>query len=65
MGDDRAPLTLDSKAPKGQLFDFARNETRFRMLMQKNPARAKALMAEAQTDVRRRFELLARLAEEN
>ena len=56
------PLVLDSKAPSVELGQFTRNETRFRILAQRNPARAQALLATAQTDVRRRFDLLTRLA---
>ena len=41
---------------------FMRNETRFRMLAQRDPARAKMLGAQAQIDVTRRFEMLLRLA---
>ncbi|MCB9526329.1 MAG: 4Fe-4S binding protein, partial [Myxococcales bacterium] len=59
------PLMLDSKPPKGDIGQFTRNETRFRMLMQKNPGRAKALLEQAQTDVQRRFDLLVRLAQES
>jgi pyruvate-ferredoxin/flavodoxin oxidoreductase len=57
-------LVLDSKTPKGRLLSFAQNETRFRMLMQRDPTRAKMLMEQSETDIRRRFDLLVRLAKE-
>ncbi len=62
VAEGQPPLTLDSKAPGERLDAFMRNETRFRMLAQRDPARAKMLGAQAQTDVTRRFEMLLRLA---
>jgi hypothetical protein len=44
------------------MIDFARNETRFRMVEQQNPARFKALMEEAQTDIFTRWATYEQLA---
>ena len=57
------PLVVDSKPPKKALREFAYNESRFRMLTASNPERAARLLADAQDDVRRRFDLLVGLAE--
>ncbi len=56
------PLKLDSSPPKGKLVDFARNETRFRMVEQQNPARFRELMDEAQTDIYTRWAMYEQLA---
>ena len=48
-------MSLDSKAPKGALSDFAYGEARYKMLRKRDPARAKELMALAQGDVERRY----------
>lgn len=45
------PFQLDSKAPAVPLETYAYNETRYRMLLQGNQARAEALMQQAQHDV--------------
>ena len=51
----QSPLRLDSPASKGQVIDFTRNETRFRMVEQQDPARFKELMAllQSKSDERR------------
>jgi pyruvate-ferredoxin/flavodoxin oxidoreductase len=56
------PLKLDSTPPKGKLVDFARNETRFRMVEQQDPARFRELMDEAQTDIYTRWATYEQLA---
>ena len=56
------PLQLDSGEPKHGIKDFARNETRFRMVEQQDPARFRDLMATAQADVTRRIALYEHLA---
>ena len=56
------PLKLDSSPPKGKLVDFARNETRFRMVEQQDPARFRQLMDEAQTDIYTRWATYEQLA---
>jgi pyruvate-ferredoxin/flavodoxin oxidoreductase len=57
------PLKLDSKAPSIPYTDFALKETRFRMLQQSNPERAKHLLAEAQRVARARYDLYRQMAE--
>ncbi|HEX7602410.1 MAG TPA: 2-oxoacid:acceptor oxidoreductase family protein, partial [Polyangiaceae bacterium] len=57
-----SPLKLDSSAPKGKMIDFARNETRFRMVEQQNPERFRELMGEAQTDIYTRWATYEQLA---
>jgi pyruvate-ferredoxin/flavodoxin oxidoreductase len=56
------PLKLDSGAPKGTLEQLVRNETRFRMVEQRDPDRFKSLLAAAQQDVQRRHALYEQLA---
>jgi pyruvate-ferredoxin/flavodoxin oxidoreductase len=51
------PLVLDSKAPSITLDKFESNETRFTMLRNSDPAAAKALLAQAQTEVEARWRL--------
>jgi pyruvate-ferredoxin/flavodoxin oxidoreductase len=55
--EDKNPFILDSKAPSIPLEQYAYNETRYRMLLQSNEERAKALMHQAQEDVRERWQL--------
>jgi pyruvate-ferredoxin/flavodoxin oxidoreductase len=57
-----SPLKLDSSPPKGTVVDFARNETRFRMVEQQDPARFKQLIDSAQGDVEQRWALYEQLA---
>jgi pyruvate-ferredoxin/flavodoxin oxidoreductase len=57
-----SPLKLDSSAPKGKVIDFARNETRFRMVEQQNPTRFRMLIGEAQADVLTRWATYEQLA---
>jgi pyruvate-ferredoxin/flavodoxin oxidoreductase len=58
------PLHLDSKAPDLPLRAYAYNETRYTMLAQRDPAAARAALAAAEADVRRRWALYERLAAE-
>ncbi|MEO8970012.1 MAG: pyruvate:ferredoxin (flavodoxin) oxidoreductase [Ktedonobacteraceae bacterium] len=60
---DKNPFILDSKAPSIPLEQYAYNETRYRMLLQSNEERAKALMSQAQEDVRERWQLYQHMAE--
>jgi pyruvate-ferredoxin/flavodoxin oxidoreductase len=57
------PLQLDSPAPNHQLAQFMANETRFRMVEQKNPQRYKELLGLANNQVNQRFALYQRMAE--
>jgi pyruvate-ferredoxin/flavodoxin oxidoreductase len=56
-------LQLDSGAPNNQLAQFMANETRFRMVEQRNPERYKALLEGAQRQVADRYALYHQLAE--
>lgn len=56
------PLSIDSKKPTIPLEQYAYNETRYRMLLQSDEQRAKALMKLAQKDVERRWELYRHMA---
>ena len=57
-----SPLQMDSAAPKGDLGSYVRNETRYRMVEQADPARFRRLLAAAQREVRNRYEAHANLA---
>jgi len=60
--EGESPLKLDSAAPKGKLVDFARNETRFRVVEQQDPERFRALAAAAQDDIYTRWATYESLA---
>ncbi|MFN8010817.1 MAG: pyruvate:ferredoxin (flavodoxin) oxidoreductase [Holophagaceae bacterium] len=49
------PMVLDSGAPKSALAAFMRNETRFRMVEQQDPARFKELLASAEYHLKERY----------
>jgi pyruvate-ferredoxin/flavodoxin oxidoreductase len=49
------PLQIDSQAPKTPVRQFLESENRFKMLTKTNPDQAKALFAQAQTEVERRW----------
>jgi pyruvate-ferredoxin/flavodoxin oxidoreductase len=51
------PLQMDSAAPKTKLTSYVMNETRYRMVERANPDNFKALMAQAQFDVAKRWML--------
>jgi len=57
-----APLVLDSPEPSGSLLAYMRNETRFRMVEQQDPARFAAMAEQSQDEIRARWEVLQRLA---
>lgn len=61
--EGKNPLVIDSKAPSIPVSEYAYNETRYRMLVNKDEVRAEELMAEAGEDARLRWERLQRLAE--
>jgi pyruvate-ferredoxin/flavodoxin oxidoreductase len=60
--EGKNPLTIDSKDPSIPVEDYAYNETRYRMLLQSDEARAEALMKEARSDVTKRWELYKQMA---
>jgi pyruvate-ferredoxin/flavodoxin oxidoreductase len=57
-----SPLKLDSGMPKGKLETFLRNETRFRMVEQRDPVRFAHLLAVAQGDIAKRWALYEQMA---
>jgi pyruvate-ferredoxin/flavodoxin oxidoreductase len=59
----QSSLQLDSTAPNNQLQQFMFNETRFRMVEQRNPDRYKMLLESAKRQVADRFSLYHQLAE--
>ena len=56
------PLQLDSKEPTIPFAQYAFTENRYRTLLAKDPERAKRLVAEAQKDCDRRWNLYRQLA---
>ena len=56
------PLVIDSRDPSISVDAYAYNETRYRMLVQSDEARAEKLMKEARSDVSKRWELLQQMA---
>jgi pyruvate-ferredoxin/flavodoxin oxidoreductase len=62
IGTDESPLQLDSNPPKGSIREFAKNETRFRMVEQADAVRYRELMNQAQQAAVRRFSFYQTLA---
>jgi pyruvate-ferredoxin/flavodoxin oxidoreductase len=60
--EGKNPLIIDSKDPVVDVQEYAYNETRYRMLMQSDEARAEALMKSARQDVAKRWELYQQMA---
>ena len=60
--DFEQPFRLDSRAPKGNLKDFAMQQARFAMLARSNPDECERLLALGQQDVSRRWELYEHMA---
>jgi pyruvate-ferredoxin/flavodoxin oxidoreductase len=60
--EGKNPLQLDSKAPSIPMDEYAYNETRYRMLMQSDEARAEALMRNARGDAAKRWQLYQQMA---
>ena len=56
------PLIIDSKDPSVPVEEYAYHETRYRMLLQSDEARAEMLMTSAKEDVRKRWELYKQMA---
>jgi len=59
----KAPLVLDSRAPKKPFADYAMREARFRMLFKTNPDHAEELLDAAQQDIEDHWEKLKALAQ--
>ena len=62
IDEGKNPLSLDSKDPTISFEDYAYNETRYRMLLQSDEARAEVLMREAKSDAQKRLELYRQMA---
>jgi pyruvate-ferredoxin/flavodoxin oxidoreductase len=60
--EGKNPLLLDSKDPSVPVQDYAYNETRYRMLVQADEARAEMLMQQARNDVANRWDLDRQMA---
>jgi pyruvate-ferredoxin/flavodoxin oxidoreductase len=60
--EGKSPLVLDSRAPKIPFEEYAYKETRFRILTQTQPERAKMLLKEAQEDIKIRWRQYEHLA---
>jgi pyruvate-ferredoxin/flavodoxin oxidoreductase len=60
--EGKRPLVLDSKAPSIGLEKYIYNETRYTMLVQSNPAAAKALLEQAKADVAERWRMYEHMA---
>ncbi len=56
------PLNMDSKEPSIPLEQYVYNETRYRMLVQSDEARAEMLLKQAQNDVSKRWEYYQQMA---
>jgi pyruvate-ferredoxin/flavodoxin oxidoreductase len=56
------PLTIDSKAPSVPLDQYIYNETRYRMLRQSDPERARELLEQAQAEAHSRWDRHQQLA---
>lgn len=56
------PLVIDSKEPTISVSDYAYGETRYRMLLQADEARAELLMKQATGDAAKRWELYKSMA---
>ncbi len=60
--EGKNPLVLDSKDPTIPVKDYAYNETRYRMLVQSDEARAEMLIMQAQKEVNKRWEMYKQMA---
>ncbi|MBI4928550.1 MAG: hypothetical protein HY835_12340, partial [Anaerolineae bacterium] len=60
--EGKNPLSIDSKEPTIDIQEYAYNETRYRMLVQADEARAEMLMKSAREDASKRWELYKQMA---
>lgn len=60
--EGKNPLQIDSRAPTIPVEEYAYNETRYRMLLQSDEARAELLMKQARGDVEKRWNLYQQMA---
>ena len=63
LDEGKNPLKLDSKAPSIPVSEYAYNETRYRMLLQSDEARAEALMKLASADAEKRWNMYKQMAD--
>ena len=62
IDEGKAPLQLDSAAPKLTTADFMRNETRFRMVEKVDPVRFAELAKKAQQNAKHSWSLMQQMA---
>jgi pyruvate-ferredoxin/flavodoxin oxidoreductase len=62
VAEGKPPLHMDSGAPKGDVLEYMRNESRFRMVEKQDPARFKRFVAAAREDAHRRVAVYQQLA---
>ena len=62
LKEGKNPLQIDSRAPTIPVEEYAYNETRYRMLLQSDEARAELLMKQARSDVEKRWNLYQQMA---
>ena len=62
VDDGKNPLLIDSKDPTIPVSEYAYKETRYRMLMQADEARAELLMKEVTNDAAKRWDLYKSMA---
>jgi len=62
VDEGKNPLVLDSREPTVAVKDYAYNETRYRVLVQNDEARAEMLMEEAGEFAKRKWELYKQMA---
>ncbi len=62
VDEGKNPLQLDSREPTVAVKDYAYNETRYRMLVQSDEARAEMLMIEAAEFAQRKWDLYKQMA---
>lgn len=60
--EGKNPLVIDYREPTVPVQDYAYNETRYRMLLQADEARAEMLMAQARDDAKKRWDLYSQMA---
>ena len=60
--EGKNPLTIDSKEPSVPFEQYAYNETRYRMLVQSDEARAEMLLKQATEDVKSRWNFYKQMA---
>jgi pyruvate-ferredoxin/flavodoxin oxidoreductase len=65
IAEGKNPFSLDSKAPKIPIRNYAYNETRYKMLTKTHPEHAKRLIELAQEDVNEKWDFYSGLAKTN